>query len=145
MRQLIIFVRGDFELALKKPVQESDVKTYHPTFKVPVPFFLSSGAVWSALHLSTIFWERPAWGIKHEPGETDSMKKAYLLAFANYDAPISKAWTEKTLLEDEWITSGAYFELVIYNPALVEKIKGAFQRHGIHIIDHENNFFSLVQ
>jgi hypothetical protein len=143
MRRPLIHKPNDFGLALKEP--ESDVKAYHPTFKVPVLFFLSSGAVWGVLHLCTIFWEPPAWGIVRDPGETERMKKAYLLAFANYDAPISKAWADKTLLEDEWITNSAYFELVIYNPALVEKIKSAFQRHGIHIIDHENNFFSLVQ
>jgi len=143
MRRPLLHNSNEFGLALINP--ESDVGAYYPTFKVPVPFFLSSGAVWSALHLCTIFWEPPAWGIVQDPGKTEIMKKEYLLAFANYDAPISKAWADKTLLEDEWITSGAYFELVVYNPALVEKIKGAFQRHGIHIIDHKNNFFSLVQ
>lgn len=134
---------NEFGLALKEP--ESDVKAFHPTFRIPVEHFLKYGAVWGALHLSTIFWERPAWGIKNEPDETERMKKAYLLAFANYDAPISKAWAEKTLLKDEWVTNSAYFELVVYNPSLVEKIKSAFQRHGIRIIDHENNFFSVVQ
>jgi len=143
MRRPLLHASNEFGLALTQP--ESDDKAYHPTFKVPVPYFLSSGAVWEALHLCTIFWERPAWGIKHEPGETDRMKKAYLLAFANYDAPISKVWADKTLLENEWITNGAYFELVVYNPDLVEKINVAFQKHGIGIIDHENNFISLVQ
>ncbi len=143
MRRLLLHNSNEFGLTLKEP--ERNEKAFSPTFKVSVPFFLRNGAVWSELHLCTIFWERPAWKTKHEPDETDQMKKAYLLAFANYDAPISKAWAEKTLLEDEWITNSAYFELVVYNPALVEKIKGAFQRHGIHIIDHENNFFSLVQ
>ena len=143
MRRPLLHNSNEFGLALINP--ESDVGAYYPTFKVPVEYFLSSGAVWEALHLCTIFWEPPAWGTKHAPGETERMKKAYLLAFANYDAPISKAWAEKTLLKDEYVKNGAYFELVVYNVALVEKIKGAFQRHGIHIIDHKNNFFSLVQ
>jgi hypothetical protein len=143
MRRLLLHKSNEFGLSLTQP--ESDDKAFFPTFKVPVQYFLKCGAVWTALKLCTIFWERPAWGIVHEPGETDRMKRAYLLAFANYDAPISKAWADKTLLEDEYVVNSAYFELVVYKPDLVEKIKVAFQKHGIGIIDHENNFISLVQ
>jgi hypothetical protein len=138
MKSSLLNEPDEFELSLTQP--GSDANAFFPTFNIPVLYFLQCRSVWTALQLSTIFWERPVWGIVHESGETDKIKKAYLLANANYDA-----WANKTLIDNEWITSGAYFELVVYKPDLVEKIKVAFQNHGIIIIHHENNFVSLVK
>ena len=144
MRRPLLHLSNKFGLALIDT--GSTVKAYYPIFRVPVLHFLNCGAVWTVLNLCTIFWERPAYGIERSVNETERIKKAYLLAFANYDAPISKAWAEKCLLENENenTTHEPYFELIIYNPALVEEIKGAFQRHGIKCIHGEDNFITVL-
>lgn len=143
MRRPLIHNPETYSLALVSPDDEHT--PYYETFKVPVDLFLSCGAVWTQLNLCTVFWERPAWGIERNADENERIKKAYLLAFPNYDAPISKAWADKTLHDNQWVTNKAYFEIVAYKPILVDKIKDAFQKYGIRCIHGEDKFVSVIK
>ena len=164
MMRPLLHIRSKYELVLTTPdkgqtmpdkKQETSNKgqetsnkgqeitsAYYPTFKIPVETFLNAGAVWTELNLSTIFWEPPAYGITRTSTEKDNIKKSYLLAFPTYDAPICKAWADDCLLNNKYNEYGAYFELTIWEVALVEKIKNALSRHGVKCVHGEDNFIT---
>ena len=141
MMRPLLWRSQEYGLVLTTP--EHARPAYKPTFKIPVPLFLSAGAVWQQLNLCTIFWEPPAWGIERSDSERNRTQKAYLLAFPTYDAPISGAWAEDCLMNNKHQEYKAYFELTIFEPGLVEQIKRAFQRHGAVCTHGEENVFNV--
>lgn len=141
MRCPIIWRRDRYSLTLIAP--ECQMKTHHPTFIIPVSTFLKTGAVWSEINLTTIFWEPPAYGIKRSWKENEDIKCSYLLAFASYDAPLCKAWAYDCLINNRAEEYGAYFELIVYNPELINNVKQAFQRHEC-AIEEEGLVITIV-
>ena len=151
MMRPLLHIREKYELVLTTPNKGQEItdkeqtkpeKAYYPTFKLPVEIFLNAGAVWTELNLSTIFWEPPAYGITRTTTEKDNIKKSYLLAFPTYYAPICKAWADDCLLNNKYNEDGAYFELTIWEVALVEQIKNALSKHGVKCVHGEDNFIT---
>lgn len=141
MTRPLIWIREKYNLTLSS---KRELKPFHPTFKIPVDIFLNIGSVWQELNLSTIFWEPPMYGIKRPCAESLLMKKEYLLAFPNYDAPISEKWARDCLIDNNYKKYNAYFELTVYKPELVTKIELALQKQNIMFVQEDNKIFNVI-
>ena len=87
---LIIWKKYEYGLtivSLNRCITNYDSK---PIVRIPLPIFMKSGAIWSVLKLSTIFWEKYMYGVKRDDKYNEEIKGAYLTSFATDLAPICK-------------------------------------------------------
>lgn len=109
-------------------------------FRIPLHHFMQSGAVWSALNLCTIFWEKPAWG-KPNSLEQEKTKGAYLIAFATNLAPICKTWAndciQKTIAYQK-LGDEVFVEIIVHDQTLKPKLISALQAHVLTFSENEN-------
>ena len=109
-----------------------------PIFYIPLRTFMRCGAFWSALHLSTIFWEPKPYNIERQFKETERIKGAYLIAFAPDIAPICKGWAQQCVDKlHDWPrdpeAEEAFVEIIVFQDSLKDKIVDAVHRHALQV------------
>ena len=109
-----------------------------PLFYIPLRIFMRCGAFWSALHLSTIFWEPKPYNIERSFKETERIKGGYLIAFAPDIAPICKGWAKQCIdklhdLSADPEADEAFVEIMVFQDSLKDKIVDAINRHKLQV------------
>ena len=106
-----------------------------PLFYIPLRTFMRCGAFWSALHLSTIFWEPKPYNIQRSYKETERIKGAYLIAFAPDIAPICKGWAKQCIdkLHDLPKADEAFVEIIVFQDSLKDKIIDAIKGYELQV------------
>lgn len=132
----ILFKRGEYSLCILSLEYGFTKNTENPIFIIPIREFLACGSIWQAMHLCTIFWEKPAYNIERSYNEIQHTKASYLMAFASDLAPICKHWAteclDKTIkyieLEDK-----VYAHLEVYNTTIKDKIIKAVEAYNLNL------------
>jgi len=115
-----------------------------PIFYIPLRTFMRCGAFWSALTLSTIFWEQRPYNIERTFKETEKIKGAYLIAFAPNMSLTSTKWAEECVntLYD-WPrnpdTDNVFIQIIIFQDAFKDKIINAIKSNMLKFTETENN------
>lgn len=107
-----------------------------PIFYIPLRIFMRCGAFWSALHLSTIFWEQRPYQIERTFQETERIKATYLTEFALDIAPTCKGWAKQCIDKlHDWPrdpeAEEAFVEIIVFQDSFKDKIIDAVHRHAL--------------
>ena len=141
-RCVIIWNRNEYGLTILTMEHENikNVEFYEkPVFYIPLKVFMRCGAFWSALHLSTIFWEPKLYNIEQPFKETERIKGAYLVAFAPDIAPICKGWAQQCIEKlhvypRDSETDNVFVEIIVFQDSLKKEIMdAAVQRHELQV------------
>lgn len=122
-----------------------------PVFYIPLRTFMRCGAIWSALNLSTIFWEQRPYHIERTFQETEKVKGAYLVAFASDLASICKGWVEECIDKlYEWPrdleVDETFVEVIVFQNSLKDEITNAIKMHMLQVDETDNkNIFSVFE
>jgi len=124
-----------------------------PIFYIPLRIFMRCGAFWSALHLSTIFWEQKPYNIERSFQETERIKGAYLIEFAPDIASICKRWAKQCINKlHDWPrdpeAEEAFVEIIVFQDSLKDKIIDAIHRHALQFKFSEtdkNGIFNVFE
>ena len=152
-RCILIWKRDEYGLTILTMKNAEESKLYEkPIFYIPLRTFMRCDAFWSALHLSTIFWEPKPYNIERPFKETERIKGAYLTAFAPDIAPICKGWAQQcvgTLHDwprDPEAEEEAFVEIIVFQDSLKDKIMDAVHIHALHVskID-KNDIFNVFE
>ena len=128
----IIWNRQKYGLTILTLPNSSANYNSKPIFRLPLKKFMNSGAFWSALNLSTIFWEQPLYGMNRNYKENEKIKGAYLIAFASDLAPICKAWAKRCInkiIEGEPLEDEVFVEIIVLDETLTNKLITAIVKH----------------
>jgi hypothetical protein len=137
----IIWNRQKYGLTILTLHNSSTNYNSKPIFRLPLKKFMNSGAFWSALNLSTIFWERSLYGINRDYKENEKIKGAYLIAFASDLAPICKAWATRCIhkiIECESLEDEVFVEIIVLNETLTNKLVTAIVNHQMEYSVNQN-------
>ena len=136
-RCILIWSRQEYGLSILTMKNAKGSELYEkPLFYIPLRTFMRCGAFWSALHLSTIFWEQRPYNIERSFQETERIKGAYLIAFAPDIAPICKGWAKQCIdaLHD-WPrdpeVEEAFVEIIVFQDSLKDKLMNAVKGHAL--------------
>jgi hypothetical protein len=136
-RCILIWSRGEYGLTIVTMKNAKGSELYEkPIFYIPLRTFMRCGAFWSALHLSTIFWEPKPYNIERSFQETERIKGAYLIEFASDIAPICKGWAKQCINKlHDWPRNPeadeAFVEIIVFQDSLKDKILDAIHRHTL--------------
>ena len=112
-------------VSLNKCISDYDSK---PIIRIPLKIFMKSGAIWSVLKLSTVFWEKYSYGVKFDDKHNEEIKGGYLISFASDLAPISKTWAKDCIdkiIENKPIEEQVLAEIILLDETLIQKILNA--------------------
>jgi hypothetical protein len=138
-RCILIWSRGEYGLTIMTMKNAKGSELYEkPIFYIPLRTFMRCGAFWSALHLSTIFWEPKPYNMERKFQETERTKGAYLIAFAPDIAPICKGWAKQCIDKlHDWPrdpeADEAFVEIIVFQDSLKDKIMDAVHRHTLQV------------
>ena len=138
-RCILIWNRTEYGLTILTMENSKNVEWYEkPVFYIPLRVFMRCGAFWSALHLSTIFWEPKPYRIERPCKETERIKGAYLIAFAPDIAPTCKGWAQQCIdalhdLPRDPETDNVFVEIVVFQDSLKKEIMDAAQQHELQV------------
>jgi hypothetical protein len=151
-RCILFWKRDEYGLTILTMKNAKGSELYKkPIFYIPLNVFMRCGAFWSALHLSTIFWEPKPYNIERQFKETEKIKGAYLVAFASDIAPICKAWAQQCVdnlhcrprdSEPEEV----FVEIIVFQDSLKDKIVDAVHRHALQVSETDKKgIFSVFE
>jgi len=135
----LIWSRGEYGLAILTMKNAKGSELYEkPIFYIPLRIFMRCGACWSALHLSTIFWEPKPYNMERNFQETERTKGAYLIEFASDIAPICKGWAQQCIDKlHDWPrdpeAEEVFVEIIVFQDSLKDKIMDAVHRHELQV------------
>ena len=140
-RCILLWKRDEYGLTIVTMKNAKGSELYEkPIFYIPLRTFMRCGAFWSALHLSTIFWEPKPYNIERSFQETERIKGAYLIEFAPDIAPICKGWAKQCIdkLHDwprdpESEADEAFVEIIVFQDSLKDKIMDAIKGHALQV------------
>jgi len=151
-RCILIWNRKEYGLTILTMENSKNVEWYEkPVFYIPLRVFMRCGAFWSALHLSTIFWEPKPYHIERPFKETEKIKGAYLIEFAPDLAPICKGWAKQCIDKlHDWPrdpnADEAFVEIVVFQDSLKKEIMDAVQRHELQVSETDKkDIFSVTE
>ena len=138
-RCIIIWNSNEYGLTILTMNNSKNVEWYKkPVFYIPLRVFMRCGAFWSALHLSTIFWEPKPYHIERPFKETEMIKGACLIAFAPDIAPTCKEWAQQCIdalhdLPRDPETDNVFVEIIVFQDSLKKEIMDAAQQHELQV------------
>jgi hypothetical protein len=109
-----------------------------PIFYIPLNVFMRCGAFWSALNLSTIFWEQRPYHMERTFQETEKIKGAYLIAFVDDSASICKEWAEKCInkLHDyprDPKEDKVFIEIIVFQDSLKDELVNTIKMYMLQV------------
>jgi len=138
-RCILLWKRDEYGLTILTMKNAKGSELYEkPIFYIPLITFMSCIAFWSALHLSTIFWEPKPYNIERSFKETERIKGAYLIEFAPDVAPICKGWAKQCINKlHDWSrdpeADEAFVEIIVFQDSLKDKLMDAVKGHALQV------------
>ncbi len=140
-RCVILWKREEYGLTLLTMENAEYSESYKkPIFYIPLNVFMRCGAFWSALNLSTIFWEQRPYHLERTFQETEIIKGAYLIAFAPESAPICKRWAQHCVdhLHD-WPRDPeedkVFVEIIVFRDSLKDELMNAIKMYMLQVYE----------
>ena len=148
---ILLWKRDEYGLSIITMKNAKGSELYErPIFYIPLRTFMRCGAFWSALRLSTKFWEPKPYNIaclacnlqrrtiERQFKETEMTKGAYLIEFAPDISPICKGWAKQCIDKlHDWPrdpeAEEAFVEIIVFQDSLKDKIMDAVHRHTLQV------------
>lgn len=137
----IIWKKDNYGLTIATLDKCTEIYNFKPIIRMPLGEFMKSGAIWSILRLTTIFWEKPLYGIERDIERNEQIKASYLISFASDLAPLCKAWAKKcidTIIENQPLEEEVFAEIILFDETLRDKIIDNIIKNKMEYSVHEN-------
>ena len=118
---MIIWKKDNYGLTIASKDKCSLNYNFKPIVRFPLSKFMKCGPIWSVLKLSTIFWEKPLYGIERDITHNEQIKASYLISFASDLVPICKGWAKKcidTIVENQPLEEEVFAEIILFDETL---------------------------
>jgi hypothetical protein len=140
-RCILLWKRDEYGLTILTMKNAKGSELYNkPIFYIPLRTFMRCGAFWSALHLSTAYWQQRPYHTERNFKETEKIKGAYLIAYAPDILPVCKRWAEQCVnaLHD-WPrdpeAEEVFVEIIVFQDSLKDDIMDAIKGHMLQFVE----------
>ena len=151
-RCILLWKRDEYGLTILTMKNAKGCELYEkPIFYIPLKTFMRCGAFWSALNLSTKYWEQRPYHTERTFKETEKIKGAYLIAYAPDILPICKRWAEQCIdaLHDrprDLEAEEVFVEIIVFRDSLKDEIMDAIKGHMLQFVEtYKKDIFNIFE